>query len=162
MTQKDYVIRQLSELRQVLAAIVKLKNEKNFEKAYEMINAALNYLGGIKPQVIVAFNLEEILQMMSNYHHDIAQDKEKLSAIAQLAFEHGKIDAACGKEGASTVFYHKALSLLVHALKLDTSKPTTEEQSTLKELVKVLQGYELHDSMRSDIQQLTEVLGTSS
>jgi hypothetical protein len=108
MYQKDYILRMIEMLGELIRAILGLVTKGNYQQAQDKINEA--YLTFLRKdaaffQRIPADQLTTTLLMDHNYTHG------HLEILAELFNAEARIKEARGLEPESLIFYEKSLTL---------------------------------------------------
>jgi hypothetical protein len=108
MYQKDYILRMIEMLGELIRAILGLVTKGNYQQAQDKINEA--YLTFLRKdasffQRIPADQLTTTLLMDHNYTHG------HLEILAELFNAEARIKEARGLESESLIFYEKSLTL---------------------------------------------------
>ena len=109
MYQKDYILRLIEEFGTVLAKILGLKQNKQFQEAIDMIDeTSLNYLK-IRMNYVTSLSDKELIEVLEK---DTELGSEMLGMLADLLKQQADIDLELGEKEKSRNEYQKALLLL--------------------------------------------------
>ncbi|MFK7845665.1 MAG: hypothetical protein AB8G77_10215 [Rhodothermales bacterium] len=117
MIQKDFVLRQIQQLVQVMARVLQLKTEGFFEEAADELDIALNETLDTSVKELLTMTEEEILLLCTRdgqLNADIAlvlaellEETDELAVDHALSFENEQHNQEKGARGA--LFLYKAL-----------------------------------------------------
>lgn len=142
MYRRDYIMRQVEFMVEVIQRISGLAAEKQHRAALTVIDESLETMFGLNgPLVTRLFGREPLAELTFGEEADMSQ--AKLIAAAALLQEAGDIQADQGDEAASFASYASALELLLAALLTDDGTPLPEYAPEVETLTAVLAPYHL-------------------
>ena len=115
MIRRDYILRMIEELVQVLTRIGSLKQLHRWEDASQALAVELNRLTGNDPLALSKLSDMELLAKIVHGEPTMAV-RDKTLGIARLLKEAGDVANASGKPDEARAIYLKGLHLLLHAL----------------------------------------------
>jgi len=113
MIRRDYILRMVAEMVQVLARVISLKSRQEYEQALQEINAALRGLRDDSDDPARELSLTDWIALCRK-HEQAASGL--MVAVADLLKEQGDVLTAQGKPDASTRSRALALGLFLEAL----------------------------------------------
>lgn len=66
MYQKDYILRMVEEMARVIAALVDLKQNKEFDKAYDLIEKTFDEKLGIEKDILLSMDQDELVDRLTD------------------------------------------------------------------------------------------------
>ncbi|HEX2961317.1 MAG TPA: DUF6483 family protein [Ignavibacteriales bacterium] len=115
MFERDYILRLIEQLTQVLSKILFSKGAKNLDEAKELIRQAYPNMLGLDPDLIRSMSDVEIINFLKITG---STQYERCLMIAELLKEEAAIDEMIHGEGneESVLVYFDSLSLFLEAL----------------------------------------------
>jgi hypothetical protein len=113
MIRRDYILRIVAELAQVLARVISLKSRQEYEQALREINAALRELRDGNADDLHELSLTDWIPLCRK-HEQAASGL--MIAVADLLKEQGDVQVAQGKPDGSARSRALALGLFLEAL----------------------------------------------
>lgn len=142
MYRRDYIMRQIEFMVEVMQQLSGLAAEKRHQAAMTVINESLEELFGLNGTLLTRlFGREPLSQLTFGEEADLSQ--AKLIAAAALLQEAGDIQAEQGAEDDSFTSYASALELLLTALLNHDGEPLPEYAPDVEELTAVLAPFHL-------------------
>lgn len=142
MYRRDYIMRQIEFMVEVLQRLGGLVDERRYPAAMTVIDESLEQLFGLNGTLVTRlFGREPLSQLTFGEEADLSQ--AKLIAAAALLQEAGDIQVEQGAEEASFTSYASALELLLAALLSDDGSPLPEYAPDVAELTAVLAPFHL-------------------
>jgi hypothetical protein len=115
MIRRDYILRMIEELIQVLSRISSLKRVQKWEEASSELTAELNRLVGSDSAALIELSETELLAKIIQGEPTLAV-RNKTLGITTLLKEAGDIAGGLKKPEQARAAYLKGLHLLLHAL----------------------------------------------
>lgn len=115
MIRRDYILRMIEELIQVLSRINSLKRAQKWEDASAELTAELNRLVGSDPVAMIELSETELMAKIMQGEPTLAV-RNKTLGITALLKEAGDIARGLQKPEQARAAYLKGLHLLLHAL----------------------------------------------
>ncbi|MCC6607282.1 MAG: hypothetical protein IT327_29005 [Anaerolineae bacterium] len=142
MYRRDYIMRQIEFMVEVMQQLSGLAAEKRYQAAMTVIDESLEELFGLNGTLVTRlFGREPLGQLTFGEEADLSQ--AKLIAAAALLQEAGDIQAEQGAEDDSFTAYASALELLLTALLSHDGEPLPEYAPDVVELTAVLAPFHL-------------------
>jgi len=142
MYRRDYIMRQIEFMVEVMQQLSGLAAEKRYQAAMTVIDESLEELFGLNGTLVTRlFGREPLGQLTFGEEADLSQ--AKLIAAAALLQEAGDIQAEQGAENDSFTAYASALELLLTALLNHDGEPLPEYAPDVVELTAVLAPFHL-------------------
>ncbi len=142
MYRRDYIMRQIEFMVEVMQQLSGLAAEKRYQAAMTVIDESLEELFGLNGTLVTRlFGREPLGQLTFGEEADLSQ--AKLIAAAALLQEAGDIQAEQGAEDDSFTAYASALELLLTALLNHDGEPLPEYAPDVVELTAVLAPFHL-------------------
>jgi hypothetical protein len=104
MYSRDYILKLVQQLAQVLARVTGLKEKGEPDKAAAVINEAYKELLGLDRSYVAGLETSTMIPALKDQHH---LTNEQLEVLAKLLYEDASIVAA-----EKTGLYKKSLTLL--------------------------------------------------
>jgi len=131
MIRRDYILRMVAELAQVLARVISLKNRQEYEQALKEINTALHELRDENAKSSHELSLAGWIALCRK-HGQAASGL--MIAVADLLKEQGKVQVAQGKLDGGARSRALALGLFLEALLSGETFVTVELLAKVEEL----------------------------
>jgi hypothetical protein len=131
MIRRDYILRMVAELVQVLARVISLKSRQDYEQALREINAALRELREGDEDTARELSLADWIALCRK-HEQAASGL--MVAVADLLKEQGDVVTAQGKPDAGARSRGLALGLFLEALLNGETFVTAELLGKVEEL----------------------------
>ncbi len=142
MYQRDYIMRQIEFMVQVIQRVSGLAAEKRYQTALTVIDESLRDLFGLNGTLITRlFGREPLSQLSFGEAADMTQ--AKFIAAAALLQKAGEIQAEQGAEPESFASFASALELLLTALLNHDGSSLPEYAPEVAEITAVLNPYHL-------------------
>ncbi len=146
MIRSDYIMRMIEQLSRVLVQIVFHKKNGEYEQAVVQINSTLKSLVGLDPEIIKALPAEEIIRLL---HIGDQLEAGKCLVIGRLLKEQAEISQISDPTDLSiSELYEKSLSLYLEAILSIQDFKETGYLQDVTELISVLDGYSLNQSVK--------------
>ncbi len=146
MYRRDYIMRQIEFMVEVMQQLSGLAAEKRHQAARTVIDESLEELFGLNGTLVTRlFGREPLSQLTFGEEADLSQ--AKLIAAAALLQEAGDIQMEQGAEDESFPSYASALELLLTALLNHDGAPLPEYAPDVAELTAVLDPFHLPDHL---------------
>ena len=142
MYRRDYIMRQIEFMVEVLQRLGGLVDERRYQAAMTVIDESMEELFGLNGTMVTRlFGREPLTQLTFGEEADLSQ--AKLIAAAALLQEAGDIQAEQGMADESFPFYASALELLLAAQLNHDDSPLPEYAPDVAELTAVLDPFHL-------------------
>ncbi len=157
MIQKDYIMRMVEQLAQVLMKIIFNKENKNYEEAIKQINTAFKGLLGFDIKVIQSLSDQEIIQLLKIGENF---ELEKCLFIAKLLKEEAEISELKKEEKSKYLMtYQKSLSLFLEVI-IHNENPELEDWAKdIESILNKIKEYESPSHLKFKIFQYYELTG---
>jgi len=141
MFQKDYIMRLIEQLSNILIKIIFNRETGNYAQALKELDLAYRNLLGADP--IKLDNMTE-LELIENFQNEDECDSEKLIVIAELMREHAIIsEIENGMDLYTFRKFLKSLTAYLFALQCDVSFQRDEYHNKIGNLINKLKLYSL-------------------
>ena len=142
MYRRDYIMRQIEFMVEVMQQISGLAKEKRYQAAMTVIDESLEALFGLNGTLLTRlFGREPLNQLTFGEEVDLRQ--AKWIAAAALLQEAGEIQADQGAETESFQSFASALELLLAALLNHDGTPLPDYAPEVEELITLLEPFHL-------------------
>lgn len=142
MYRRDYIMRQIEFMVEVIQQVTGLAREKRYQAAMSLIDESLDKLFGLNGTLITRlFGREPLGQLTFGEEADLSQ--AKLIAAAALLKEAGEIQAEQGAENESFQSFLTALELLLTGLLNHDGSSPPEYAPEVKEMTELLADWHL-------------------
>jgi tetratricopeptide (TPR) repeat protein len=142
MYRRDYIMRQIEFMVEVMQQVTGLAREKRYQAAMSLIDESLDKLFGLNgPLITRLFGREPLSQLTFGEEADLSQ--AKLIAAAALLKEAGEIQAEQGAENESFQSFLTALELLLTALLNHDNSPLPAYAPEVDEMTAMLADWHL-------------------
>lgn len=142
MYRRDYIMRQVEFMVEVMQQVTGLAQEKRYQAAISLIDESLDKLFGLNGTLITRlFGREPLGQLTFGEEADLSQ--AKLIAAAALLKEAGEIQAEQGAENESFQSFLTTLELLLAALLNHDNSPLPEYAPEVEEMTDLLADWHL-------------------
>ena len=156
MITRDFFLRMIHQLAQVIARVLKLSEVKRYDEALEEIQISSRQLLGMDARLLTSLSDREIIRLMSLGDRF---DAEKCVAAAELLRITAEVNALQGREAMSHHCYVTSLSLFLELLLQETGTLPKEYfdkvECTIQEVLK----YELPLALQRKLFQYYEDVG---
>lgn len=156
MITRDYLLRMIHQLAQVLARVLKLNEAKCYDESLEEINASSRRLIGMDIRMLTSLSDTEFIRLLGLGDRF---DLEKCVVAAELLRMVGEVKLAQGDEASTYECRVASLSLFLELLRHETGTLPKEYSDSVERLVKELSVYELSLALRQRIFQYYEYAG---
>ena len=128
MFRKDYLLRYIEQLGEVLAVLFNMKKKGHYEEAMSFLERTFEEMLEFNHQDLKAVSGKFLIEKYSD------ADLDKLSAAAELFYERGNIFSHLGEEAAAKDAYKISLDLMeyVHANDLTYSISRVSQIQAIK------------------------------
>jgi tetratricopeptide (TPR) repeat protein len=140
MIERDYFMRMINILTQMIARILFLKNKKEFPTALLDIQTTGKTLLGIDGDMARRLSPAQIMQLFGS---DLTVAVPKSYVAAILFKEEADLRALMGKEEESAQLYVRALTLLLDVLEWANEPVEPNHVQVTEEVIEKLKGYSL-------------------
>jgi hypothetical protein len=135
MYRRDYLLRMIERLAQIIARILGQKDLKSAEEALIEIDQAGKMFGGLDRTMISSFATEDLISLM---HAGGTFDTNKCLAIAELQYAEGQVLEACDREGEYMIRFQRSLRFFLEAVTEDRNIPAGRYDEKIHTLVQKL------------------------
>ena len=126
MIQKDYIIRLIAQLSQVLSKIIFARQAKNFDQALQIAQTTYEELFGLSGEMVHKLDPETLAQLLN--------DKEKIKGLAALLREEGNVFLEKGNTQEGRSRFRKSLGLYEAVVKMQG-----KQDENCQEAIEILQ-----------------------
>ena len=126
MIERDYLMRLFQQLTNVLARILRAREQEKYDEAQEAIDGAYGELFGLNATLVDVMSAESLAQLLG--------DREKIKALARLFKEEGELCELQDDPTQAVIKYKKSLELYLEAVSSKT-KIDLESESMIKSLL---------------------------
>jgi hypothetical protein len=119
-------MRMMQQLANVLARIMRAREQEQYDEAQDAIDEAYGELFGLNAALLDVMSAESLAQLLG--------DKEKTKALARLFKEEGEVRELQGDATRAALRYHRSLELYLESLGSQT-KIDLESESAIKFLL---------------------------
>lgn len=137
MIREDYLIRQIKQLAEAIARMLKLRTEKRYDEAIAAADTLYEELG-------IPRGLHDVVDTPTLA--SMLRSADAIRVAAHLQVEEGHIYKAAGDPLMAFTKYRRATELVLEARALD---PKREDDAMLLELARVAPGWLLDDRYKS-------------
>lgn len=156
MFQRDYFMRMIEQMTEVLGQVMKLRREQKQEEALWVIDELLDKRFRLSSKLIRSLSDDDLMKVMTT---NGLLETDHMQAIAILIKQEAELYDELGRENESYGLYMKALRLFVR-LSLHGAEPTiVEPREQIAELLEQLRPYELPDSLKQLLMEWYEAEG---
>jgi hypothetical protein len=135
MYRRDYLLRMIERLAQIIARILGQKDLKSAEEALIEIDQAGKMFAGLDRMMVSSFSTEDLIGLM---HTGGTFDTNKCLAIAELQYAEGQVFEACKNESECQLRFQRALRFLLEAVTEDRNIPAGRYDERIQGLVQKL------------------------
>jgi len=126
MIERDYLMRLFQQLANVLARIIRAREQGKYDEALVAIDEAYGELFGLNETLVSVMSAESLAQLLG--------DSEKIKALARLFKEEGELCELQDDPTRAAIKYKKSLELYLEAVGSQT-KIDLESESMIKSLL---------------------------
>jgi hypothetical protein len=140
MITRDYFLRMIQMLAQVLGRVLGLRETKQYDEAYDVIRQTSRQFLGIDAKLLNTLSVAELIRLL-----DLGDrfDVEKCVVAAELLRMTGELEELQGKHDDSYQTSAKSLNLFLELLFHETGAMPKEFFEKVDHLVKSLSSYDL-------------------
>ena len=142
MYRRDYIMRQIEFMVEVIQRVTGLAKEKRYQAAMSLIDDSLDKLFGLNGTLLTGLSGREPLSQLT-FGEETDLSQAKLIAAAALLKEAGDIQAEQDEEDESFRSFVSALELLLTALLNHDNSPLPEYAPEVDELITSLTGWHI-------------------
>jgi len=139
MFQRDYILRMIQELTEMIANVSGLKKQQKQELAFSEIDDLLGRFFRMNSKLLNALSDKDILSMFSTNGF---LEAEKVLVLAQVLREEGSLHQSLGNEEEAVRRYRKGLQLAL-GVSVWEERPSDLCIQAIRRLLEALQDYEL-------------------
>ncbi len=148
MYRRDYLLRMIERLAQIIARILDQKDLKSAEETLREIDGTGKMFSGIDRMMISSFSTEDLIGLM---HAGGAFDTNKCLAISELQYAEGQVLEACHDESECKLRFQRSLRFLLEAVTEDRNIPADTYDERIQILVQKLQDIVLPPALRKKL-----------
>ena len=126
MIERDYLMRMMQQLANVLARIMRAREQEKYDEAQDAIDGAYGELFGLNATLLDVMSAESLAQLLG--------DREKTKSLARLFKEEAELRELQDDPTQATIKYKKSLELYLEAGSAQT-KIDLESESIMKHLL---------------------------
>lgn len=158
MFERDYILRLIEQLSQVLSKILFSKGAKNLDEAKEIIRQAYPNMLGLDPDLIRSMNDQEIINFLKITG---STQNERCLMIAELFKEEAAIDELIHAEGneESVLLYFDSLSLFLEAFINKDELMTDRFVKDMENVLEKVSGYQIPPEISEKLFRYYEISG---
>jgi hypothetical protein len=139
MYRRDYLLRMIERLAQIIARILEQKDLKSADDVLLEIDRAGRMFAGLDRTMISSFSTEDLISLM---HAGGTFDTNKCLAIAELQYAEGLVHETCHNESEWKLRFQRSLRFLLEAVTEDLNIPAGAYDERIRILVQ-----KLHDTV---------------
>ncbi|MBH5320016.1 hypothetical protein I6N90_19630 [Paenibacillus sp. GSMTC-2017] len=140
MFQRDYFMRMIEEMTQVLAQVLGLRQERKIEEALLVIDELLDKHFRLSSNLIRSLSDDDLIKVMST---NGVVETDHLQAIAVLIKQEALLHGDIGREKECYDSYVRSLRLFVRLSLLNAEPTIVEPREQIAELLELLSPFEL-------------------
>lgn len=140
MYQRDYLMRMIEQVTDVLGQVMGLRRRKEHHEAQRVIDDLFDRRFRLNGRLVQSLSAKDLAAMLTV---NGTTDTASLEAVARLVKEHGDIEDELGNEGARYARYCKALDLYLHLAVAARETRLGDAREAVRELLALLSPYEL-------------------
>lgn len=158
MFERDYILRLIEQLTQVLSRILFSKSAKNLDEAKEIIRQAYPNMLGLDPDLIRSMSDVEIINFLKITG---STQYERCLMIAELLKEEAAIDELIHGDGneESVLIYFDSLSLFLEALVNKDELMTDRFVRDLESVMEKVSGFQIPPEIAEKLIRYYEISG---
>ena len=137
MFREDYLLRQIQQVAQAIARMLKLRTERRYDEAIEIADSLYEQLG-------IPRGLHDVVDTPTLA--SMLRTADTIRTVAQIHVEEGHIHKAKGDPVAASMKYTRAHELMLEARALE---PIPTDDTMLLELARLAPWYMLDERYRS-------------
>lgn len=145
MYERDYIMRMIRQMMDVLLRLLKLKKEEDYDRALDYINGVYDDLFGIDASLLRAMDSATAARLLGH--------QEKIKALAKLCKEEAELYRLKGDAVQSKAASRRALELFLEAVGLE-KEPDAESLNSIKELTGLVDLGDLSPAYRVRLERL--------
>ena len=130
MIERDYIMRLVQQLAAVVARLLRLKEQKEYEQALREVENAYGELLGLSPAIVPMFDVATLAPLLGH--------SEKMKAIATLFCEQAELYGLKQEPEQAERFYHCALEMFLEAL-LARQEEDTDCRNNIRKLLDLVE-----------------------
>ena len=127
MIRKDYIMRMIEQLAQVMAKVMSYKQAQNFERAEEELNLAAEQFFGLKPELLDSMSAEDLISFLQLDH---VLNSQKCLILAEILRGKAELAELTRDPAKTDQVYSKSLRCYLQAFTVDRDlrkRETTEK-----------------------------------
>ncbi|MBP1647987.1 MAG: hypothetical protein H6Q30_1432 [Bacteroidetes bacterium] len=156
MIERDYFMRMINILTQMIARTLFLKNKMEFPKALQDIQTTGKTLLGIDGDLARRLSPKQIMQIFGS---DLTVAVPKSYVAAILMKEEADVRALMGEEEESVLLYVRSLALLLDVLEWANEAVEPNHVRAIDEVLEKLKGYTLSVELLDKLLGFQERMG---
>jgi hypothetical protein len=156
MIERDYIMRMINQLTQVLAKVLFQRKAYEFPQARRELEAAYKSMLGLSPEFVRQFSDVQMIEMFGRDEDTMVL---KTYILGSLLKEEGEILLLEGKEVDSSEAFIRSLSLLLTAFVVAKNEAQVGHCSTIEGLLSRLQELEIPVHVKEKLLTYDELTG---
>lgn len=140
MFQRDYLMRMIGQMTEVLGQVLQLRKERKQEEAVLLLDELLDRQFGLSSKLLKSLSDEDLLKLMST--NGVVQ-ADNVQAVAIMFKQQALLHEELGNEDESYALGLKSLHLFMRLTLLDAPASVADPSAEAKELLEKLEKYEL-------------------
>jgi tetratricopeptide (TPR) repeat protein len=153
MYQRDYLMRQIEQAAQALAAILKRALGGDPDQALTMFDQAYQPLLGVSSRVVSTLTDEQLISLLTS---GSMPDLRRVATVLEVVKTEADVHAQAGNQRAAATRYRRALSLAAY---LASRSDELLDAELATDLVKRSDGMALTAAQRIGLTRVLEALG---
>lgn len=156
MIERDYFMRMISILTQMIARILFLKNKMEFPKALQDIKTTSKTLLGVDEELMQRLSPAQIMQLFGS---DLTVAVPKSYVAAILFKEEAEVRALMGEEDEPARLYLRSLMLLLDVYEWAKEPIEHDHPQAIEDVLEKLQGFILPTELLEKLFRYRERIG---
>jgi hypothetical protein len=156
MIERDYFMRMISILTQMIARILFLKNKREFPKALQDIKTTSKTLLGVDSDLMRRLSPQQIMQLFGS---DLTVAVPKSYVAAVLFKEEAEVRALMGEEDEPARLYLRSLTLLLDVYEWAKESIEPDHPQVIEEVINKLRDYTLPAELQEKLFRYRERRG---
>lgn len=156
MFQRDYFMRMIEQMTEVLGQVMNLRKERKQEEALIIIDELLDKRFRLSSKLIRSLSEDDLMKVMTA---NGIVETDHLQAIALLMKQEAELYDELGRERESFEMYVRSLRLFIRLSLIDAEPTIVEPRGQIIELLEQLRPYELPDPAKRLLMEWHEAEG---
>ncbi|MNN23267.1 hypothetical protein D3C81_1366590 [compost metagenome] len=156
MLRRDYLVRMIEEMTEVIGKVFDLKQQRKTTEALWTLDELFQRQFRLNSDLLGSLSAKDTVDLFRNGE---LIEADKLQSLARLLKEEGDVYLLSGQSDEGTIRHMKALHLYLAAGLNGADTTLWQMDGEIKDLLRLLKGYRLHSETEQLLLQYEEAAG---